>query len=762
MPNLKKSVIFNHKSYFRSFWKIPHLIWIRDYNESLEKFFQILYKSDSLVSEIEDEDKNDEEWWTDDFFEKTLNEKNEIIKIKSQIFAEYDNQLIKFYCDKYGIKLEEIEYISAKNSADVKHQQTIEAINNPKIRLIVKPYFNDKIETENDIIECVATFSFFDKKIKKITMSKYSSKIQMEHSFYAVYFYDLLTSLGIKVNDISIIGLSPFLDEIPKKGVLKFFESFNSRLVKSFKIPKQDKSDRLLCNLYNTGEILTNTKYIQSPITFMTYCKLRCFNLDYKPFNAKQEGDEILNISWPPFCDTTSEKNSNNLFELENYKVVVEKNKSFIRRNIDENLALELKKYIHENLLVYDNVNLNKKGHCFEFCFSGSIIETKTKNLLIMLYNGNIYNDVSNNYYNHNNSEIDKKKFYLVKNSYIANADFIEHKNNILREENNYIDFGCLNVIKNIHVKNSRTVWYDYEGFSSPLPIMDYFNSYNQVVNQVSVIVTKNGKTESIENVVVDPLKEMNMINLVKMLYIIYSDKADNYVVYNRGYENSRNSEILKVSYSIFEKKQKNPNDLTNDEKEFVEFLNNNGGLDQLNFIVNWIINNTIDLADCFRVSNTLIDLKHNNISYFCFDGNNLIKTKDKSKTQILFNQFIYIKDLKYRYSIKRIEGLISSKNINLKTTIKPYSELSIQKGAMAMTEAIARYAGITGDNVWSIKVEELKEYCQNDVEAMIMVYEFIMYLVRIYFPKIDDFEYQLNEKQKYSVREQIFLIDEK
>ncbi|TNK92339.1 hypothetical protein C4M83_03000 [Mycoplasmopsis pullorum] len=76
------------------------------------------------------------------------------------------------------------------------------------------------------------------------------------------------------------------------------------------------------------------------------------------------------------------------------------------------------------------------------------------------------------------------------------------------------------------------------------------------------------------------------------------------------------------------------------------------------------------------------------------------------------------------------------------------------------MDEAIKRYVGITDDNVWNYISEKLKEYCENDVLAMIMVYEFIMQIVRTTNPEIDNYEYNLDSSDVvYALEEQKIVV---
>ncbi|MHA0272859.1 hypothetical protein ACXYFN_02350 [Mycoplasma sp. 48589B] len=101
-----------------------------------------------------------------------------------------------------------------------------------------------------------------------------------------------------------------------------------------------------------------------------------------------------------------------------------------------------------------------------------------------------------------------------------------------------------------------------------------------------------------------------------------------------------------------------------------------------------------------------------------------------------------------FYYSIKKIEKYITHLGLRLKTLITPYADLEIQKGTMAMEKAMQRNAGIIGDNLWNeMTVPALKMYCENDVKAMIMVYELIMYLGRLKFKdELDEFEYKITK----------------
>jgi hypothetical protein len=49
----------------------------------------------------------------------------------------------------------------------------------------------------------------------------------------------------------------------------------------------------------------------------------------------------------------------------------------------------------------------------------------------------------------------------------------------------------------------------------------------------------------------------------------------------------------------------------------------------------------------------------------------------------------------------------------------------------MAMDIAVQRLLGLIGEKEWLEKTIFLKDYCENDVRAMLMVYEFIKFIIK-------------------------------
>lgn len=250
--------------------------------------------------------------------------------------------------------------------------------------------------------------------------------------------------------------------------------------------------------------------------------------------------------------------------------------------------------------------------------------------------------------------------------------------------------------INQLHM-SEKIVWYDFEGFSLPYPAVDYTKSFQQIVFQLSKIET-NGNIEEheVRNYVWDPLK-INVGDLYKVLCQVYSGGADKYVVYNKTYENTRLKEIVKL-------------------------LRESDYYDEAQKMFDHIEANTLDLWDLFKINN----------------GGKVVPP-------IMFH------DQYCKSSIKNIEKHISLNQINLPYSIKEYKNLDVKNGVMAMDVAIKRAIGVMGESQWAEKVEKLKEYCENDVRMMIMVYHFIKYLIwkgKIWEKDVEEVDIQNNTAQ--------------
>ncbi|MGL6125409.1 MAG: DUF2779 domain-containing protein [Metamycoplasmataceae bacterium] len=223
-------------------------------------------------------------------------------------------------------------------------------------------------------------------------------------------------------------------------------------------------------------------------------------------------------------------------------------------------------------------------------------------------------------------------------------------------------------------------VWYDFEGFSLPFPIMEFTLPYQQLVFQVSVIKTKMDKITSVSNVVIDP-KDIEYFHFFEIIDAIYDESANSYVVFNKTYENSK---LLSMSEIFYKQK------LFKQDASFTKKV------EEYDKKIETIISKTIDLLDLFKVNSLNGNLPP-----------------------------IFLWELYGFSSIKAIEKYITQNNYILEVMIEPYSKLNIQNGLMAMTKAVDRRLGGIGDKEWEEVTIELKRYCENDVRAMLMVYHF-------------------------------------
>ncbi|AWX42851.1 Domain of uncharacterised function(DUF2779) [Metamycoplasma cloacale] len=232
--------------------------------------------------------------------------------------------------------------------------------------------------------------------------------------------------------------------------------------------------------------------------------------------------------------------------------------------------------------------------------------------------------------------------------------------------------------------KNSKLVWFDFEGVSLPIPLMDYNIAWNQIPCQTSIIKTENNEIYDSFDYIYDPQK-LNADVLCQIIDDIYDPLASGYVVFNQTYEKSRINELIDM-ISLF-----NTKNVISDEK--YEDIKNKG---------NKIVELMIDIADFFKC-----------------------KTADG-----VCSAAIHISALKGLYSIKKIEKFVTSNNFDLKHKITPYSELEVKNGSMALQIATSRACNAIKDLEWQEYCSKLKLYCHNDVLAMIMAFDLIQYVL--------------------------------
>lgn len=261
-----------------------------------------------------------------------------------------------------------------------------------------------------------------------------------------------------------------------------------------------------------------------------------------------------------------------------------------------------------------------------------------------------------------------------------------EHKvmKNIINKVDE-INYEELEKIINL-LDDKNVVWYDFEGFSLPFPIIPYTLPYQQLIFQVSVIKTEKNKITNVNNFIVDP-KYIEYNNFFEIIDSIYSKDVEAYVVYNKTYENSKLNAMSEIFYKY---------ELKQHSTYFSEKVK------EYNKKIKIIIDRTVDLLDLFKTTSLSGPLPP-----------------------------IFLWELYGFSSIKKIEKYITKKDIDLEVMIKPYSQLVVQNGLMAMSKAIDRNQGGIGDEEWNETSEELKKYCENDVRAMLMVYHFAKKLLK-------------------------------
>ncbi|MBG0730880.1 DUF2779 domain-containing protein [Mycoplasma sp. 'Moose RK'] len=231
-------------------------------------------------------------------------------------------------------------------------------------------------------------------------------------------------------------------------------------------------------------------------------------------------------------------------------------------------------------------------------------------------------------------------------------------------------------------LNNKKLVWFDFEAFSLPYPPIDFVQPYQQIVFQVSIVITVNGKIleqDFLENNLVFDPKGYNWENCYKIIETIYQDDVDFYLVFNQSYEQTRLFEMLQIIFANFLQKYSR--------------LEATKKMEKYTKMVQEIVAKIVDLKDPFAKS------------------------------------WVLLSDLKGFYSIKKIEYFINKYNYKLKHLIVPYKELEIQNGLQAMKIAINRYLNFVGDHEWEKASKNLRIYCQNDVVAMIMVWDFLNFI---------------------------------
>lgn len=220
----------------------------------------------------------------------------------------------------------------------------------------------------------------------------------------------------------------------------------------------------------------------------------------------------------------------------------------------------------------------------------------------------------------------------------------------------------------------AKKVYFDFETISLAIRVIDHSLPFMQIVTQCSIIKDHGNGFEKEENLIVDPIN-IKTTFFKKIVDHLYETNADeySYVVYNASFEKGR---LLEMKAII------------ND--------------DEYNHKIDKIVRNLYDLADFFNLS----------------------------------KQNIVLKDLKGYYSIKAVLPLVPQKFLDV-TKTKSYRTLNIRKGDQAQAHTSLRFFSKYDDLTWQIKVQELKDYCENDVRAMIAVEYYVADILERFKPFI-------------------------
>ena len=216
--------------------------------------------------------------------------------------------------------------------------------------------------------------------------------------------------------------------------------------------------------------------------------------------------------------------------------------------------------------------------------------------------------------------------------------------------------------------QKKKKIYFDFETLNSCLAPIDNCYPYRQIVTQVSIIANHNQqKIENLKckNFIIDTQKIS--VSWFKKIIDEILENVDNpneysFIVYNKSFEKNRLEEMKQyINDDIYVKK------------------------------IDGIIKNIFDLANCFNPQKEMT----------CFIWEN-----------------------KGFYSIKFILDFILTHNPNYleKLKIKSYKALQIQNGSQAQNETTLRFFNLINDAEWSKLETKLKEYCENDVWAMIIL----------------------------------------
>ncbi|KUH47301.1 UU173 family protein [Mycoplasmopsis meleagridis] len=785
----KKDIEITYKEYLNSFISQPFFIWEKNYlnketgeinlpNEDINGFklknnyddnsyLNSEYDEDEII--YDDDDRLDFITWnliiekaeqkSTDKLKNIINNENRIRNwINNNIEMQVHNYLLNDLFKNYKYQILPKNKTNEENIINLKN-----ALANNEVDLIINVNLIHKIQEKKNIY-LKASFLAYDKREKKCIFIKYKNSTNNNDYLLANWIYQIACKIDLEVKEIGVI-LFDSSNENVEENKLKFIYSKAANNRKN-KIPKyknvnnKDKKYESFCNriasLINNGLIyqeLTKLNINNRNLTFIDSIKHDRPLGNIKKNHSNKDEEEIL----PSYSLISEfEENESSVFNNANFDQIIQKiidayylNKPLYSNNlIDLNLEKDINAYYGKNKILLSYFLSYTLGKKYEY----STGVKPLKNELNQAYIDDLKKVIDN-----------------------------------LRKKPNYFSENFIKELSKYLIKDKRYIWYDYEGVSSITPIIDYVNSYYQIPFQVSIVETVNGeivpKNNNISLNIVKDTANISLIDVVDNIISVYSNKADFYIVYNKGYENTRNKEIaiiVKKSFEdnkvefIKEMKKRNLNQFS-DFENIVEHINSHT-LDLRDFLAQ----NDFESLYVFPIKNVNLDnrleeelsfnlnlLEINKTNEYQKKCNYLKEYSIKSKSTFFKNSYIY--ELKGKTSIKKIEKLITANKLNLKYKeyFKEYKNLEIKNGSMAMQVAVNRYIKAIGDNEWKEKEKELKKYCQNDVIAMLVSFSFFKNMVELIFPIINKLAYKIEineeiyfdkESKNLNIREKNYL----
>ncbi len=327
---------------------------------------------------------------------------------------------------------------------------------------------------------------------------------------------------------------------------------------------------------------------------------------------------------------------------------------------------------------IRDYYYFNNNPKLFPFKFSGNLI--KYKNALYFYEKTKNVDLTFNSYLSEICKEIPNQ--YKPDNRVLCYSMYLKQNSSII--SNGYCSWKeqAYEFVKKL---KDKKVYFDFESLNSAIRVVNGYYPFMQSVNQVSVIFDHGDKKLSDPvAIVIDPKDGISKKDFKLIIdAILPSKKLEeckqyHYVVFNKGFECPRLNEMANYI----------------DEKEYYEK-------------VETIVNNIFDIAEWFNISS---------------------KRED----------YVVFKELYGYYSIKKVLPLVEKHKPEIfkQTGCKNYkTELSkIQNGSDAQNASTRRFFNKVTDEEWNEDVKHLKEYCNNDVRAMIAVEYLVKEIMKEYY----------------------------